>query len=606
MHEAVRRYVRHRLPAQYKKVIEVGSLDINGGVRDLLDDTASYLGVDLQAGPNVGRVDDFATYLDPHPADLVLCLEVLEHTSDWREIIAAAARNLQPGGTLLVTCATTGRPRHSARSERPIEPDEFYENVSQADLDEELGKHFGDHGSEVVGLDLRAWAIRAGGPVVSKTLILVIGCGRSGTSAVTGCLHAMGANTHESILIAEDNPRGFWENQEVVALHDRLLARCSASWDHPAPSVLMPSAMDAAQREMAAIIHNLPGPVCAIKDPRASLFVDLWARACELEGVRLCVLEVRRDPDAVAASLSAREGWGEKRSRNLIAHYTGAIDRARAAWGPRTWEWQTIRFPEELQQRYVWQGIFGGFAVDAEVDMEILGNFFDPRLIHHGVDTPPLWSVIIPSRDDEKVLDCVASLIESHPEIEANQIVIVDDGLSRHTKREFRGVTWVKGEKPFVFARAVNMGAAAMDPASDLVILGDDVRIETPRALDRLAAASAGAAAAAPEVVGVCGQPAQQAGAYGNEADWLAFICVYIPRRVWTRVGELDERFIGYGYDDVDWCKRACPHGQLRIAHDVRVVHTHDSSYRNQADWKTKYAENRVRFEEKWRPREVA
>lgn len=603
MHEPVRQYVRQHLPASYSRVLEAGSLDINGGVRDLLDQGASYTGVDPQAGPGVDVVADFVGYQHSEPADLVLCLEVLEHTRNWRRIIASAARNLKPGGTLLLTCATTGRPRHSARSERPIEPDEFYKNVMQSELDAELGKHFSKYASEVVGLDLRAWAIRAEGHAVSKTLILVIGCGRSGTSAVTGCLYAMGANTHDSILIAEDNPRGFWENQEVVALHDQLLASLGRSWDRPPRTGV--SYLDSVVAEVAAIIRDLPGPVCAIKDPRASLFVDLWARACEAEGVRLCVLEVCRDRDAVAASLMQREGWDKKRARKLIADYTEAIERARAAWA-RPWEWQTIRFPEDLQQRYVWQGIFGGFSIDAEVDMEIIGAFFDPRLIHHGVVTPPLWSVIIPSCTDAKVLDCVASLIETHPDIRCDQIVIVDDGLSWRTRVKLRGVTWVKGKRPFVFARAINMGAAAIDPASDLVILGDDVRFETPHALDRLAAAVDGSAAIAPEVVGVCGQPAQRAGTFTPTADWLAFICAYIPRRAWDAVGPLDERFVGYGYDDVDWCKRAQEYRHLRVAHEVRVVHTQESSYRNREDWKARYEENRVIFEEKWRPQEVA
>jgi hypothetical protein len=438
-----------------------------------------------------------------------------------------------------------------------------------------------------------------------KTLILVIGCHRSGTSAVIGSLFNMGVAIHERILIAKDNPKGFFESREVVDLHERLLAENGGSWESP-PTITRGRVR--ACDEIAAVIRGLPGPICAVKDPRASLFVDLWRQACKDEGVRLCVLEVCRDRDAIAASLMRREGWDRTRARRLVSEYTEAIGRARARHcGP----WETIRFPSELRSEVAWRRIFTSFGLNIVPNMDILRAFVDDRLIHYGdggkdAGSPPLWSVIIPSRSDAKVIGCVASLIDTHPEIRSDQIVIVDDGLSLRTRWRLRGVTWVRGVRPFIFARAVNMGTAAASSVSDLVVLGDDVRFATPSALDRLAASLQGAAAIAPEVVGVCGQSAQRAGAAATEADWLAFICAYIPRLVWDQVGPLDERFVGYGYDDVDWCKRAQGYGSLKIAHDVKVLHLQDSSYRGREDWKLRYEENRSIFEDKWRPREVA
>lgn len=156
MHGPVRQYVRQHLPERYASVLEVGSLDINGGVRDLLYPETEYVGVDVQAGPGVDVVADFASYWHPQPVDVILCLEVLEHASQWREIIASAVRNLKNDGTLILTCATTGRERHSARSGGPIQSDEFYENVEKGDLDAEFEKHFRTYHSEVIFHDLRA------------------------------------------------------------------------------------------------------------------------------------------------------------------------------------------------------------------------------------------------------------------------------------------------------------------------------------------------------------------------------------------------------------------------------------------------------------------
>jgi GT2 family glycosyltransferase len=214
------------------------------------------------------------------------------------------------------------------------------------------------------------------------------------------------------------------------------------------------------------------------------------------------------------------------------------------------------------------------------------------------------YSVLIPSCSDGKILECIRSLLAENASARPHNIVAISDGLSSKTRRRLRGVRWVKGKKPFVFAEAINAGARAAAAGSDLVILGDDVRFATPDTIDTLARASAGASIVAPEVIGLCGQSAQRAGATAETAAWLAFICAYIPRRVWDAVGGLDERFTGYGYDDVDWCKRAAPFGEARVAHDVTVRHLDASSFRSNPNWTGLYRKNQTLFEQKWVLRE--
>jgi hypothetical protein len=55
---------------------------------------------------------------------------------------------------------------------------------------------------------------------------------RSGTSAVARVLSILGADLPKDLLPpAGDNPRGFWESHELMALHDELLAAAGSSWD---------------------------------------------------------------------------------------------------------------------------------------------------------------------------------------------------------------------------------------------------------------------------------------------------------------------------------------------------------------------------------------
>jgi SAM-dependent methyltransferase len=134
MHAAVLAFAKQHIDAHgpYGHVVEFGSLDINGSPRPLLPADVNYLGVNLQAGPGVDLVAD-AAGLDVPPVDLVLCLEVLEHAPDKAGLIASAARNLRPGGHLVLTAAVDPRAPHSGIDEQPIRPHEFYAN---ADPDE--------------------------------------------------------------------------------------------------------------------------------------------------------------------------------------------------------------------------------------------------------------------------------------------------------------------------------------------------------------------------------------------------------------------------------------------------------------------------------------
>lgn len=131
MHGEVREYLAPLLPRLRLRVLELGSLDVNGTVRDLLPVT-EYLGVDMRPGPGVDVVADAAApgLLDVVGGgwDLVLCLEVLEHAAQAGEILVNAARCLRTGGQLVATMAGPGREPHGVDGQGV--GDEFYRNVT--------------------------------------------------------------------------------------------------------------------------------------------------------------------------------------------------------------------------------------------------------------------------------------------------------------------------------------------------------------------------------------------------------------------------------------------------------------------------------------------
>lgn len=114
-----------------RRVLEIGSRDINGTPRACFFDAERYLGIDIAPGPCVELVADGATITREKVGtfDTVVCCEVLEHAREAEAIIRAAHGVLEPGGVLLVTCAGPERKPHSAVDGGPLHRGEYYRNV---------------------------------------------------------------------------------------------------------------------------------------------------------------------------------------------------------------------------------------------------------------------------------------------------------------------------------------------------------------------------------------------------------------------------------------------------------------------------------------------
>lgn len=153
MHSAAREWVAaHALPGD---VLEIGSRNINGTVRDLFP--GDYTGLDISEGPGVDVVADVTEWTTRKRFDVVVCCEVLEHTD--APIIDAAHRLLRKGGTLILTAAGPGREPHSAVDGGPLRPGEWYANIDPDELRVALSG-WSEVTVDVAGDDVRAVAVK--------------------------------------------------------------------------------------------------------------------------------------------------------------------------------------------------------------------------------------------------------------------------------------------------------------------------------------------------------------------------------------------------------------------------------------------------------------
>jgi SAM-dependent methyltransferase len=96
-----------------KQILEVGSLEVNGSVRPLVEarSPASYIGVDVVSGPGVDKVVDANDLIDTFGMDsfdVVISTEMLEHAKDWQRAVTQMVRVLRPGGVLVWTTRSPG------------------------------------------------------------------------------------------------------------------------------------------------------------------------------------------------------------------------------------------------------------------------------------------------------------------------------------------------------------------------------------------------------------------------------------------------------------------------------------------------------------------
>jgi SAM-dependent methyltransferase len=119
------------------KVLEVGSLDINGSIR-LFFENCDYLGVDLGEGRGVDMVAKGEELDFPDGAfDTTASCECFEHNEKWAKTFQNMVRMTRPGGLVFFTCATTGRPEHGTRRTTPQDAPfcgDYYRNLVAEDF----------------------------------------------------------------------------------------------------------------------------------------------------------------------------------------------------------------------------------------------------------------------------------------------------------------------------------------------------------------------------------------------------------------------------------------------------------------------------------------
>lgn len=218
-----------------------------------------------------------------------------------------------------------------------------------------------------------------------RTLVAVVGCHRSGTSAVAGTLAHLGLDLGPELLGAGSdgsNPSGHYESLPVMQAHENLLHRKLLTWDTETLPVHEPRKWGElrARTQLLRLVQGCTGDVFALKDPRMCLFPELWAEVAKLAQVQLAPLYVYRNPQAIVASLQARNSFTLRHATAVAGTYMNGMARWQKLVGPGS----SVRYEELLGD---WYGALDGVVHQLDMSMEqakAVDSFLNPELNHHG------------------------------------------------------------------------------------------------------------------------------------------------------------------------------------------------------------------------------
>lgn len=150
--------------------------------------------------------------------------------------------------------------------------------------------------------------------MTKPTILLVLGMHRSGTSAVSGAMSCYGFEHSDSLLPPQEgvNDKGFFEDSEIVGIHEKIFGCLNRTWDDPRP---MPNLwwehkkLNSYIFELSDLIKKNLG--CKsnwiIKDPRMCLLLPLWRSLFKQYNVDVRALICVRHPSEVSESLFKRD-----------------------------------------------------------------------------------------------------------------------------------------------------------------------------------------------------------------------------------------------------------------------------------------------------------
>jgi hypothetical protein len=212
---------------------------------------------------------------------------------------------------------------------------------------------------------------------------------RSGTSAFARGLQMLGVYLGNDFLDPKpDNPTGYWEDRNIYAINERLLAVLGLKWEEVA---LIDDArwdkpqVEALRAEAIAYLKSqfLSHPLWGFKDPRTIRLLPFWRSVLHSLDVDECYLLVVRNPRSVANSLIRRHGMDAVTAHLLWLVYVVPNLNMIANRPFIVADYDMVMADPRRELERIAQGLKIPLTDNSKAGIDqFVGNFLDPNLRH--------------------------------------------------------------------------------------------------------------------------------------------------------------------------------------------------------------------------------
>jgi len=152
---------------------------------------------------------------------------------------------------------------------------------------------------------------------------------RSGTSAITYALTILVINLGNKLYPQGfDNPKGFWEDKEVIKINNKLLSYMNSkydqldfAWDHFKNNSKINNLKLEAKKFLTKRLNESDG-IYGFKDPRTCRLINFWKEIFQCLGCNVSYIICIRNPMSVVKSLKKRNNIAEEKSYILWLQHT--------------------------------------------------------------------------------------------------------------------------------------------------------------------------------------------------------------------------------------------------------------------------------------------
>ena len=115
-----------------------------------------------------------------------------------------------------------------------------------------------------------------------KSIVILLGMHRSGTSALARGMQVLGRHLGENLIEGSiPNPKGYWEDAEINAFNERLMSELSTSWNSLTiydRLLFSDPKLEPFKVKANAILKSrfAKFPMFSFKDPRTAVLLPFW------------------------------------------------------------------------------------------------------------------------------------------------------------------------------------------------------------------------------------------------------------------------------------------------------------------------------------------